>query len=136
MPGINSTQQPSAVHAPDWAVYREDVGFSADSITHPLDVTEVIDLGENASGISGQIWITAERTAGAGTCKLSLFRDTTGSVNAVNPVALVTEVAGVVHLQEVRFTDLQAVPHRVLVTDVAIGAAWTLHYTFLSVPSV
>lgn len=136
MPGIQSLQTPGAVFVPDWQVYRADIAADDDP-GDPGLVTEVIDLSHLPAGNGGQIWITAERTVGAGTCQLSVVTEGFGSLSALKPFnSHATSFAAVGHLSEVRFTGLPAVACRVLLTAITPGDEWTLHYTITSLPVI
>lgn len=127
MPGRKDATLPGASFISDWEIYRAGI-VANDVLVTPLLVTATIDLSRNDNGLTNQIWVYLNRTVGAGTVILSLFRDNTGSWAEIVPI--VQEGASTAALDNLalnKFTGLVAANYRVLVTAMTAGAHWTLH---------
>ena len=134
MPGTKDYSKPGAVYVPPWAAYRSNVNAN-DDLVHPENVTALIDLTNQPSGAGCQIWVTAQRISGTGTCKITAFGNGFGSLAVLKPYNQGATLGPVDHLAEVRFTGLIAVPHRLLFTEMTAASVWTFHYTFTSLPA-
>ena len=126
MPGTKSSQIPGASFISTWELHRDAVAAN-DNPADPSLVLPSVDLSRAVSAFDNQIWVGVQRTAGAGTIDITLWRKENGTWAAVVPWKSEATQAGLADKATQRFTSLIAGEYKVLCTNIAGGASRKIH---------
>lgn len=126
MPGTKSSQIPGASFISAWELHRSAVAAS-DNPADPSLVVPSVDLSRAVSAFDNQIWVGVERTAGAGTIDITLWRKENGTWAAVVPWKAEATKAGMADKAIEKFTGLIAGEYKVLCTNVVAANSWKIH---------
>lgn len=124
MPGRIDRDDKLASYMTGASLHR--TGLTAVDDNTSFDAAPVIDLGLNRSAAGNAIHVIANRTAGAGTAALELWRKLTRDGPAFASWIKVDAVATVATGTEYRFTGLVAAQYKLKVTGVG-SSTWDLY---------